>query len=198
VRRQKLQDSLSIEAYQKLVEERNTRVRLRYKSLTEEQKAKLTTKRKSYFDKLKKEPVKWKEFSDKRLAYKKTTPQRNQAAAHARRRRREDLQFAVKGRLRCRVRSAIRNHVGGKAVKMSNTMDLVGCSPSKLIAHLESLFTPEMSWELFKSGEIHIDHIKPCSSFNLTKELGQRECFNWANLQPLFAADNLKKSNKLY
>mgnify|MGYP003139579692 CR=1 FL=1 len=196
VRHQKLRDSLSVEAYKKLTEERNARGRLRYKSLTKEQKVELAAKRKGYMEGIRKDPVKRKERNDKRRAYKKTKPQRDKSAEYARRKRREDLQFAVKGRLRCGVRNAIRNHVGGKAVKVSNTMNLVGCSPGKLIAHLESLFTPEMSWELFKAGEIHIDHIKPCSSFDLTMELGQRECFNWANLQPLFATDNLKKSNK--
>ena len=201
VRYQKLRDSLSIEAFKKLTEERNARERLRYKSLTKEQKSELCSdrnaKRKIYIDKLRKDPAKWKELNDRNKAYKKTKPQRDKAAEYARRKRREDLQFAVKGRLRCRVRSAIRNHAGGMAVKMSTTMDLVGCSPCKLIARLESLFTPEMSWEHFKAGEIHIDHIKPCSSFDLTKESEQRKCFHYKNLQPLWAKDNLSKGAKV-
>lgn len=51
-----------------------------------------------------------------------------------------------------------------------------------------------MSWENY--GEWHIDHIKPCSSFDLSDPKQQKECFNYTNLQPLWAIDNLKKSYK--
>ena len=42
-------------------------------------------------------------------------------------------------------------------------------------------------------GEIHIDHIRPCSSFNLTKEDEIEKCFHYKNMQPLWAKDNLTK-----
>ena len=196
-RYQKFRDSLSEEDLKKFLKEESARGRAWYKSLTKEQKSNYAKVSRAYRERLKKDPVKWKKYTDRVRANKKTKPQRDKSAEYARRKRREDLQFAVKGRLRCRVRGAIRNHTGGKAVKMSTTMDLVGCSPSKLIAHLESLFTPEMSWEHFKAGGIHIDHIKPCTSFDLTKESEQRKCFNYKNLQPLWAKDNLSKGAKI-
>jgi len=36
----------------------------------------------------------------------------------------------------------------------------------------------------------------PCSKFNLANEREQRRCFNWRNLQPMFASENLSKGNK--
>ena len=42
-------------------------------------------------------------------------------------------------------------------------------------------------------GEIHIDHIRPCASFDLTQESDQLKCFNYTNIQPLWAIDNLIK-----
>ena len=47
-------------------------------------------------------------------------------------------------------------------------------------------------------GEWEIDHIIPISSFDLTKKENQILCFNYKNLQPLWAEDNLKKSNKIF
>lgn len=79
--------------------------------------------------------------------------------------------------------------------KSAATLELIGCSPIQLKERLESLFTSGMSWENY--GEWHIDHIRPCDSFDLTLESEQLLCFNYNNLQPLWAKDNLKKGSKI-
>lgn len=82
-----------------------------------------------------------------------------------------------------------------QSVKKSNkTLELIGCSVNELWEHLEGQFTDGMTRQ--NHGEWHIDHIKPCSAFDLTDPKQQKECFNYKNLQPLWAQDNLKKSNK--
>jgi hypothetical protein len=43
---------------------------------------------------------------------------------------------------------------------------------------------------------IHYDHIKPVSRFNLDNEEELLKCCNFTNLQPLLAVDNLTKNNK--
>jgi Uri superfamily endonuclease len=43
----------------------------------------------------------------------------------------------------------------------------------------------------------HIDHIKSCASYDLTIIENQKECFNYKNLRPLEAIENLKKGKKL-
>ena len=35
----------------------------------------------------------------------------------------------------------------------------------------------------------------PCASFDLTDPEQQRQCFHYTNLQPLWAADNIRKSD---
>lgn len=102
-----------------------------------------------------------------------------------------DIDFKLRGVLRARVRAAIVNNGGQKSHK---TTKLVGCSVPKLRQHLEAQFTDGMTWD--NHGEWHIDHIKPCASFDLTDEHQQLECFHYTNLQPLWARDNLSKGAK--
>jgi hypothetical protein len=78
--------------------------------------------------------------------------------------------------------------------KSNKTYVLIGCSPKELVSYLESKFKTNMTWNNY--GEWHVDHIKPCSSFDLTKEEEQMKCFNYMNLQPLWAEENLKKGDK--
>jgi hypothetical protein len=52
-----------------------------------------------------------------------------------------------------------------------------------------------MSWSNHGLHGWHIDHIKPVSKFNLFNLNEQKECFHYSNLQPLWAEDNLRKSD---
>ena len=100
--------------------------------------------------------------------------------------RRLDPKARILDSLRARTYAAIK----GKN-KSASTMKLVGCSIEDLRSHLEQQFTERMSWENY--GEWHVDHIKPCCKFDLTKEQEQKKCFHYTNLQPLWAKDNLSK-----
>jgi len=76
--------------------------------------------------------------------------------------------------------------------KVDKTIDLLGYSPLELQAHIESKFKDGMSWSNY--GEWHIDHIIPISvAVNLEQALFLSKL---ENLQPLWAEENLKKSNK--
>ena len=93
------------------------------------------------------------------------------------------------------VRTRIRTYFKLKNIdKKTNTFDIVGCSPEFLKEYLEKKFTEGMSWELM-GQHIHIDHIIPLSSAKNEEEL-YKLC-HYTNLQPLWAKDNLKKSNKI-
>lgn len=80
------------------------------------------------------------------------------------------------------------------AEKTQFTMEYLGCSGEQLCCFLEAEFSSGMTWENY--GEWHIDHIRPCASFNLEDPEEQKKCFHWTNLQPLWASDNIRKSDK--
>ena len=103
-------------------------------------------------------------------------------------------EYRLKHNLRTRVSAALRAQKAGKNWSL---LDIVGCSTAELMAHLESQFLPGMTWDNWSVDGWHIDHIRPCASFDLTDEAQQRECFHYTNLQPLWAVDNLMKSDKI-
>ncbi len=100
-----------------------------------------------------------------------------------------DINFKIKVNLRNRIWDALKYNR-----KTGRTLDLLGCTIEELKVHLQSQFTKGMSWD--NHGLWHIDHIKPCSLFDLCKKSEQLTCFNFKNLQPLWQVDNLKKGNK--
>lgn len=117
---------------------------------------------------------------------------RNRKKEYQRHRRKQDPQFKIANNLRRRMGEALRKGYGKKS---GGTLELVGCSWAELKSHLESQFTDGMSWENYGRTGWHVDHIKPCAFFDLTIDEQQKECFHYTNLQPLWAEDNIKKSD---
>ena len=111
---------------------------------------------------------------------------------YAKEKRANSIQYRLVDVLRCRLRSAI----GGEA-KASSTMELLGCTAEYAVQHLENQFTEGMTWGNHSYRGWHIDHIIPCASYDMSDPEQQKECFRYTNLQPLWAEDNLKKSDKL-
>jgi hypothetical protein len=93
--------------------------------------------------------------------------------------------------LRRRMRETVRG------IYLSNSVaDYAGCSIEDLKQHLELQFKPGMTWDNYGTFGWHIDHIKPCVSFDLTDEIQVRACFHYSNLQPLWWRENLSKGTK--
>jgi len=95
-------------------------------------------------------------------------------------------------RARERIRGALKRY-GDNPKKQNHTIDLLGCSFVDYKIYIMSLLKGGMTWDLLKSGAIHIDHIRPISSFDLTNELELKAAFHFSNTQPLWARDNLIK-----
>ncbi len=99
-----------------------------------------------------------------------------------------DINFKIKVLLRSRIIKAIK-----KKNKSSNTMNLLGVKNIEFLwNYLEKKFKKGMT--RYNHGLWHIDHIKPCASFDLTKKEEQEKCFHYTNLQPLWSFENLSKN----
>ena len=102
-----------------------------------------------------------------------------------------DIQFRLAGSLRRRVRTFL-----GSGEYYS---DLLACPLPVLEKWFEFNFAlyPDygMTWENY--GTVwHIDHVVPCSYYNMESEQDVLICFNWKNLAPLPARINQSKNNK--
>ena len=107
---------------------------------------------------------------------------------------REDIQFNLAMKIRRRIWSALKL---AEAKKSDKTINILGCSFDEYSKYIESLFTDNMTWGKVKLGEIHIDHIIPVCSFNLTDAGQLAEAFNYKNTQPMWAKDNYSKSSRM-
>lgn len=77
--------------------------------------------------------------------------------------------------------------------KSTKSFNLLGCLIEECKKHLEVQFKPEMNWN--NHGMIwEIDHIKSCSSFDLTDIEQQKQYFHYTNLQPLFKTTEIAES----
>lgn len=104
-----------------------------------------------------------------------------------------DHQFRLLKTLRSRLYAIVRRGMGKKK---GSTLELLGCSLPELRQHLEAQFADGMSWDNYGRNGWHVDHVRPCASFDLNDPDQQRQCFHYTNLQPLWAADNIRKGAK--
>jgi hypothetical protein len=94
------------------------------------------------------------------------------------------------------VRSRLKKYLKSTGItKNKKTFDIIGCPPQQLKEHLEKQFVDGMSWDNYSFHSWHIDHIIPLSSAKTEEDL--KKLCHYTNLQPLWAEDNLKKSNKI-
>ena len=94
--------------------------------------------------------------------------------------------------MRKRLRDFIR---AGRAYQVLRYHQMIGCTTKQLMEHIEAQFTDGMNWGNY--GKWHIDHLRPCASFDLTDQLEAEQCFHYSNLRPLWSSDNLAKSSMM-
>lgn len=128
--------------------------------------------------------------SSNNIKYKYYKNNREKYASNKRNRYLNDDLFSIKERLKSRTCYIFKKN-GYK--KNTKTEILLGISYIEIVKYLENLFLENMSWE--NKYKWHIDHIIPLDSAKTEDEL--IKLCHYTNLQPLWAVDNLKKSNKI-
>ena len=82
-----------------------------------------------------------------------------------------------------------------QAKKCYKTVKYIGCDIAYLRKWIEYQFEENMTFDNY--GEWHIDHVTPCASYNLDNNDDVFACFNWTNLRPCWAKDNIIKGDKV-
>lgn len=132
-----------------------------------------------------------KRHAEKIKAKRSTDEYKDAKNARFRKRYATDEQFRNKTIVRSIFAQALRLQ---SVVKRTSVIPLLGCSIEFLLQHLEAQFQPGMTWD--NQGVWHIDHIRPCASFDLSDVEQQRSCFHYTNLQPLWGVENIRKKDK--
>jgi len=127
-----------------------------------------------YWNKLKEDPERYAKFLKRKAEYNKL-------------KREKDPTFRIRMSLSGRTWKVL----VGKVSKSARTEILLGCSIRELIDHWKEQYGTD-----WNSCNLHIDHVRPCSSFDLTNSEQQYVCFNWRNLQLLSASENCSKGGK--
>lgn len=169
-------------------ERRNKRIRERYqtKGITENRKQYLS----NYMTTYNKEYKNRSEVKEKLIKYRKTEKYKSLKRAYHRRHK-NDPKYKIRKSMSRNMWKSLKGKKDGSWTR------LVDYSVEELMKHLESKFVLDMNWNNY--GKWHIDHIQPVDSFNITSYKCEdfKKCWDLSNLQPLWAADNLKKSNHL-
>jgi len=98
-------------------------------------------------------------------------------------------------RFRSNTRSLISNSFKrgvNQFSKNAKTETILGCTIQEFVIYISSKFLKGMN--LNNYGEWHLDHIKPISLAESQEEIIILN--HYTNFQPLWAEDNIKKSNK--
>lgn len=101
-------------------------------------------------------------------------------------RRATDHAFYVLYLMRARTYKALK-----ESIKSASTEELLGIPASTLQKYWDAEHGPD--WRA--GSDLHIDHIRPCASFDLIDPAQQRLCFNYRNLQLLPATENIRKGD---
>jgi len=158
---------------------RNARRRERYRTDAKYRQKQLKIRRQFRNDNLEQSKL-------RESLYKKNN--REKVNAYRENKYKNDPNFRLAQVIRVRMRKVIKN-------KSQSSKKLMGADIETVKKHLESLFQDGMSWDNHGFNGWHIDHIIPCASFDLTDPKQQKKCFHYTNLQPLWAKDNLSKSD---
>jgi hypothetical protein len=105
-----------------------------------------------------------------------------------RNRRNNDINYKLSVNLRNRIKKFLKGE--------TKSNKLIGCSIDFFKKWLEYNFTSNMNFDNYGSVW-HMDHVIPCSLFNLENDNEKNYCFNWTNIRPYDSIKNMSRGNRL-
>lgn len=104
-----------------------------------------------------------------------------------------DSEYKLLKRTRARISDAFKSQ---SLLKNGRTIKYLGCTSKFFKDWIEFQLHGIMKFDNY--GKIwHLDHVKPCASFDLSKESNVKECFSWKNIRPCLASENYSKKDKI-
>lgn len=101
--------------------------------------------------------------------------------------------FKLEVRLRTRIYQAF---ISKNLKKTNRTWKYINCNPYFFQKWIEFQLYDGMNMDNY--GKLwHLDHVIPCSKFNLNNQEDINKCFEWKNIRPYLAEKNIKKYNKI-
>ena len=101
--------------------------------------------------------------------------------------------FKMERRIRTRIYCAFKAQ---SHKKNNRTWKYLDCTAPEFQKWIEYQLYDGMTMENY--GKFwHIDHVVPCSKFDLSDEEQVKNCFSWKNLRPFRSEKNNQKSNKI-
>lgn len=169
------------------------------KEASKEKAAKYYIANKEYIDERNKT---WSEKNrEKRRVAERKWEEKNRDKIRARKRkyqkqRRKNVQAKLEDTLRKRVSGIVK-----KKCRAGSAVRDLGCTIEYFKKHLEERFYnrangEKMIWDNYGMYGWHIDHIIPLASFDLTDRAQFLKACHYTNMQPLWAEENYKKSDK--
>ena len=134
-----------------------------------------------------------KAICDKRYYLKHKKKLISKSVEKRKKQRLENPHIKMRDAIACLIRTSFRKKGNRKSER---TEFYLGCTVDYFLEHLQKQFVKGMT--LKNHGKWHIDHIKPCASFDLSKLSEQKKCFHYTNLQPLWAKDNILKTDQIF
>lgn len=181
-------------------EEKLKRRKKREKEYSEKNQTKINKQSREYQNKKRKDPL----YMKKQKEYMKEYNQRPETIQKNRIRRNEYNKIKRKDplvKMSRNISSSMRQSIKSKNLSKNGRHweDIIGYTIQQLKEHIEKQFKPGMNWNnLGKNGWV-LDHIIPRNFFKY-KSINDTEflyCWSLFNLQPLWAIDNLSKSDEI-
>lgn len=120
----------------------------------------------------------------------KTCKAKKNRNEYEKKRKENDIVFRLSSSIRTLICVCIKNKNFKKDTK---TTQILGCTIPEFKKHIESQFLSGMSWE--NRNLWHLDHIMPVSMAKTYDEVVRLN--HYKNLRPMWASDNLRKSDKI-